>query len=725
MIPTKSKIIEGKFYQGLLKKNNYDLATESCMKRTVEQLLHRPTSRNHPGMLLGKIQSGKTRTFIGITGLAFDNDYDIAIVLTKGTKALAQQTYERIKDEFRPFYEDEAIQIFDVMDMPQNLRKFELRQKFIIIAKKQKDNLQRLIDTFSTYYPELSHKRTLIIDDEADYASVSFTKTKQQTYEVNTIAKQIDALRQTLTQSAFLQVTATPYSLYLQPDDEITLSGYTFRPVKPAFTELAPHGEDYIGGDYYFQESQDESSLAFYLHQPISESELDVLKKPDRRRFKIEEVLEANGIRSLRRAVMNFLVGGVIRRLQNERRQLPKFKYSFIIHTEQKKDAHAWQKDIVIELIDQLTDAMEEQPDLFTDFIKEAYYHLSDSLNLLGITIPLLEDVIAHTKKALNDEYVLVAKVNSQTDINELLDETGQLHLRAPFNIFIGGQILDRGLTVSNLIGFYYGRNPRTFQQDTVLQHSRMYGYRHHEDLAITRFYTTPKLYDVMNKMNDFDEALRQAIEKQASNQHVVFIQKDVDNQIIPCSPNKILLSKITSLQPHKRLLPVGMQTYAKTRITRQVNHIDEKINNLIGEETETLIDLEDATQLIEMINETFDPEKGEAWDVTSFLASLEFLSNHAASAENKVWLIVRTNRNMSRIRASSQKYEDAPDTPRGKNSELKIARQLAQDTPALILLRENGSEEQGWRNSPFWWPVLVTPAETPPVVFARETVER
>jgi len=39
-----------------------------------------------------------------------------------------------------------------------------------------------------------------------------------------------------------------------------------------------------------------------------------------------------------------------------------------------------------------------------------------------------------------------------------------------------------------------------------------------------------------MNKMNDFDEALRQAIEKQVSNQHVVFIQKDFDNQKLPRS---------------------------------------------------------------------------------------------------------------------------------------------------------------------------------------------
>jgi len=612
MITTKDKVIEGKFYKKLLRKNNYDLATQTCMKRTVDKLLHHRTSQKHPGMLLGKIQSGKTRTFLGITGLAFDNTFDIAIVLTKGTKALAYQTYERIKKEFRPFYEDEAIQIFDIMSMPQDLRKFELRQKFIVIAKKQKDNLRRLIEAFSTTYPELKNKRTLIIDDEADYASIGFKKTKKEIYEINTIAGQIDELRQTLTQSAFLQVTATPYSLYLQPDDEITLSGYTFRPIKPAFTELVPHGSDYIGGEYYFQESQDEDSVAFYLHHSISDNELDVLKKPDRRRFKMEEALKANGIRSLRSAVINFLVGGVIRRLQNEQRHLPKSKYSFIIHTEQKQEAHAWQKEVVIELINQLTDATREQPLLFSRLIKDAYLNLADSLNLLGVEIPSLDDVIYHMKEALEDEFVLVSKVNSQTDINELLDETGQLHLRVPFNIFIGGQILDRGVTVNNLIGFYYGRNPKSFQQDTVLQHSRMYGYRNHEDLAVTRFYTTPNLYKVMNKMNDFDEALRKAIEKQETNQQVVFIQKDFENQIIPCNPNKILLSKITSLQPYKRLLPVGMQTYSKTQIMRVVSRIDEKVNLLVRDDTEKLIDLNEAVHLLEMIHETFDPKKGE-----------------------------------------------------------------------------------------------------------------
>ena len=413
MLDIKNKVITDKiFYKTLIDKNSYDLSTQYCIEETVYKLLQQETTQNSPGMLLGKIQSGKTRTFLGITGLAFDNGYDIAIVLTKGTKALAYQTYNRIKDEFSIFLENEKVQIFDIMHLPNNLTKYELNQKIIIIAKKQKDNLRRLEEAIKTTYPQLKKRRTLIIDDEADYASIGFKKTKKEIYEINTLAGQIDSIRKQFNRSDFLQVTATPYSLYLQPEGEIKLSGFTFRPTKPAFTVLVPHGSDYIGGEYYFQESQEDSTMAFYLHQPISENELEILKKPDRRRFKIEEALKSKSIKSLRNAIINFLVGSVIRRLQNEKRMLPVLKYSFIIHTEQKQASHAWQKEVVSEIIMQLTKAIDKEPLFFSRLIKDSYEHLSHSLNLLNVNIPHLDEVQYHTRKALENEYILLPKLS-------------------------------------------------------------------------------------------------------------------------------------------------------------------------------------------------------------------------------------------------------------------------------------------------------------------------
>ena len=70
----------------------YDPELETCIVETVNKLEELDTDVRHPGLLLGNIQSGKTRCFIGIMALAFDRGYDITIILTKGTRALASQT---------------------------------------------------------------------------------------------------------------------------------------------------------------------------------------------------------------------------------------------------------------------------------------------------------------------------------------------------------------------------------------------------------------------------------------------------------------------------------------------------------------------------------------------------------------------------------------------------------------------------------------------------------
>ena len=90
-------------YPNFIDTKGYPQELQDCIESTVSYLLNRQTDLINPGMLLGKIQSGKTRTFIGIVSLAFDRGYDVCIVLTKGTKALAEQTYQRLENEFREF----------------------------------------------------------------------------------------------------------------------------------------------------------------------------------------------------------------------------------------------------------------------------------------------------------------------------------------------------------------------------------------------------------------------------------------------------------------------------------------------------------------------------------------------------------------------------------------------------------------------------------------------
>lgn len=722
---------EGLIYNYLLNKIKYNKEMEKCISDTVENLIQVNTSSDKPGMLLGKIQSGKTRAFIGTIGLAFDNGYDIAVVLTKGTRALAEQTYQRLNDDFREMIDRDKVQVFDIMHFGDNLRPYILNQKLIFVVKKEVHNLERLNCALFEKYPALSGKNVLMVDDEADYASVGFTKTKQEGIEINKIAGLIDELRNNLNKCSFLQVTATPYSLYLQPEN-MNLGGAEnyFKPVRPAFTSLVPIGENYIGGDYYFYESEDSDSIASYIHESVDERELIVLKKEDKRRFKIEEALISDKVKSLRNAIVNFIVGGCIRRNQEQKENDYPLKYSFIIHTEQGKACHEWQENIANTIVDKLLIEAEENSTLFNNLISESYKGLKDSLELAKNTsIPDFDEILEEVRQALIDGYIMITKVNSEKDINELLDSKGQLKLITPLNIFIGGQILDRGITIGNLIGFYYGRNPNSFQQDTVLQHSRMFGYRPVEDLAVTRFYTTFRIYSVMKKIQEFDNALRESFEKGSNDNGVVFIRKDDKNTIVPCSPNKILLSRVTTLRPFKRMLPIGFDTYSKTRIEKNIKKLDKLIVN--GEIEKNSVDYKlckysDAEEIIKLINETLKFEGGHEWDINSYLASMKYFSTNTKNKENmnKIWIIPRVNRNIAKFNGKDE-YMDAPDTPRAKNSELNVAKQIAKNIPALILLRENAPVDKGWEQGhAFWWPVLVIPESADTVIFSAESIE-
>ena len=179
-----------------------------------------------------------------------------------------------------------------------------------------------------------------------------------------------------------------------------------------------------------------------------------------------------------------------------------------------------------------------------------------------------------YVKRAIKEQWVTRVIVNSENDINALLDDDGQLRLRTPLNIFIGGQILDRGITIANLIGFYYGRSPKKMQQDTVLQHSRMYGYRSKEDLAVTRFYTTNDIYYRMSNINEFDSKLREDFEEGNLEHGVIFISKDQNGKIIPCSPQKILISNIVT----KRLNEAKVKD-TSTNIKDKIKKIFKKKN--------------------------------------------------------------------------------------------------------------------------------------------------
>lgn len=710
--------LASQYYDQLAAKRGDDQELMAKVEETVDHLQDADTSVRSPGMLLGKIQSGKTRAFLGVIARAFDRGYNVAIILTKNNVSLTQQTLTRVKDDFGEFIAAEEVLVDDIMALP-DLETYELNKRLILIVKKEDDNMDRLLDAFETKYPELQNRKVLIIDDEADYASVSSTK-KNGILGVGTVGKQIDQLRKLAPNSDFLQVTATPQSLYLQPEEDLIVGGETlFKPKRPKFTVILPTHSRYVGGDYYFEKSTDPDSPAYYFYREVPLEEREALKKEDRRRLKIENVLAENRAEVLRDATMAFIVGGVIRRLQAKEAGKRPEKYSFLFHTEQARESHAWQEKVALAIKNALIEEAKNDTPRFNGLMSAAYADLQRSIKLEGSYLPTADEVKKEVVKALTGGQLMITKVNSEKSIRELLAEDGQLRLRTPLNMFIGGQILDRGITINNLIAFYYGRNPKRFQQDTVLQHSRMYGARAKADLAVTRFYAPLHVYQIMRKIHEYDTALREAFASGAHDRGVYFIQRDAQNRVIPCSPNKVMFSEVVSIRPGRRLLPTGFQTVSKSAGKKHLQALDDELEGALKKSADEpiLISIDKAMELLEMTYENLEFEETSDDSRKAHLAALEHLSRTSKDTklQNHVWLLTATGRDIARYR-SEGRFSDNPDTK--QQSDMLGAK--VNDLPALMLLRQNGEEAKGWRGLPFWWPVIVTPKSAVTSIFAN-----
>ena len=80
-------------------------AIDSVFSNAVRILSHCPNPNaqeelSETGIVIGKVQSGKTSNFISVLALALDNGYDIAIVLGGNTLELLKQNATRITSAF-------------------------------------------------------------------------------------------------------------------------------------------------------------------------------------------------------------------------------------------------------------------------------------------------------------------------------------------------------------------------------------------------------------------------------------------------------------------------------------------------------------------------------------------------------------------------------------------------------------------------------------------------
>ena len=411
-------------------------------------------SQSKTGIIIGKVQSGKTSNFLATAALAFDNGYNLVVILGGTKNKLLEQNSERIREYFP---EEKVIVINSYEDQQllnaENIVNFIKRSiKVILVLLKKPERIKELAVTIST--DELLKKEPIIIfDDEGDEASLNNLVSKgrmSKTYE------SILELKKAIEYHTFLSITATPQANLL-----IT-----------ALDELSP-------------------DFGFLLEPGIGYSGLESFHGIDEKKYCIQidddeaDVTTLGFTPKLKSSLLHFFVGAAIYKYTFIDKK--KIKYSMLIHTSLEKKDHFEIEKIVKEEISNYKKIILDKDDYTYENFKT---ELINTLNNFSITF----------KGSPKFEYIeeLVFEVINFCHINVLNDttKTRSGHKPFEFNIFIGGNVLGRGLTLPNLgITFIVRTAKGKSNVDTTLQRARWFGYNDYY-IGLCRIFATEKILE-------------------------------------------------------------------------------------------------------------------------------------------------------------------------------------------------------------------------------------
>ncbi|MBX3048888.1 MAG: hypothetical protein KIT46_01140 [Anaerolineales bacterium] len=600
------------------------------------------------GLLYGLIQSGKTSIITVTAAMAADNGFKCIIILTSDINPLYDQTLQRIRSQLR------GLAVLGKADW-NDYQKFEryLRTSpFAIVCSKNANHLSSLLEAFKKVGAKGARGlATMIIDDEADQASLN-TKARfnaiQRTNELSRINNLITDLRSFFQANTYLQVTATPQALFLQRPD-----GF----YRPSFTVLSEPGFGYVGGEAFFEDAS-----KFLVYVPLEETE----------QLKSGHQPHATTAipRGMRRAFLSFLVGATTRNLAQS-----SDAFAFLVHISHTRVDH----ENVVTVIDAFR---EEVMNALNNPGTPAHERMREEI---GAAYADIEE----TEGELPDFEVLVDRIKfllpgaSIKTINSTSDSA--ISLDHVYSIFVGGNKLGRGVTIPNLITSYYGRNPKSPNADTVLQHARMYGYRG-KHLGITRLFLPKKLADHFRIIHQMEKALRDLVSRYPEGK---FEGIYISSPLRPTRGNVLDPNAIGVYVAGgycNPRYPLRNKEIAKDRdwLDQELLPFDDR-----NEYHPSTIDF-----IKEIINKCkHDPDEGaEMWDIQTLEVALDKLKTLRG---NRAYLRVRTGRNLNEPRRETQGFLT------GGEEGL-----VPSDAPTLFIYRINEND----RGEAVWWPQIRFP---------------
>lgn len=452
------------------------------------------------GLVLGDVQSGKTANYTAICNKAADAGYRVIIILAGTMENLRQQTQERLDAEFSgrmsqylldPKQEIENVpvgvgkygqekQIATFTSVTKDFDKNILRAlklslhnvntTVLFVIKKNKSILNNLIKWLKSNNLDARgaiNLPMLLIDDEADNASVNTKKEDEDPTAIN------DAIRRLLKlfrQASYLGITATPYAnIFINPETTDDMRDDDLFP-RDFIYSLAPP-TNYIGAESIFgEEAQFKDAL-----EELYPQEMDAFFPFSHKKDLIVYELPP----SMRESIAYFLLANGIRDVRGDRKE----HRSMMIHVSRFTDVqnqisglvHKWVEDIRSDLQNYscLAESKSDEIDNIA-FLKAVWikHNLSEKAGLENKPMPwhrfLSEYLFASVAP------IVVRSVNqksSSTGLDYYSHKAEGLRV-----IAVGGNSLSRGLTLEGLCVSYFYR--RSLMYDTLLQMGRWFGYR-------------------------------------------------------------------------------------------------------------------------------------------------------------------------------------------------------------------------------------------------------
>ena len=477
------------------------------------------------GLLLGDIQSGKTQSYNALINKAADAGYKLIIVLSGIQEALRKQTQERIDNDFiglnsNSYLNNRHERFIGVGKINKNIHAFPVTnidsdfniQKLkahihsarsvdlpiIFVIKKNATVLNYLYKWLENSYMDSSSdkidKPLLLIDDEADNASINTSQEDQNPTKINESIRKILYL---FNRSSYLAVTATPFAnIFINPDgkfddkDDLFPSDFIYSLSSPS---------NYIGcnaifGDNacydYFIETIDDADGYFKSNSGAKHQVLDLPQ-------------------SLYEAINYFLLCNVIRDLngiKNDHR-------SMLVNVSQ----YTMVQETLFELITIYLSKIQNDISAYSGLTKDKALQIDSIKQLEKVWIDkklnkVIDKDFHEVLPILKDSIlpVTATMINTKTKLRSLerldYEKYKSGGLRA---IVVGGNSLSRGLTLEGLCVSYFFRESKMY--DTLLQMGRWFGYRTGYD-SIVKIWMSERTIDWFEFISEACEELRNEI---------------------------------------------------------------------------------------------------------------------------------------------------------------------------------------------------------------------